>query len=65
MTKETRINTRVSPQVADDLREVAEALEIPASQIIRQAVKEKIAEIKQTNPIFRVEKTGENEPTLV
>lgn len=33
--------------MADDLKEVAERLDIPQSQIVREAVKEKVASLKE------------------
>lgn len=41
------VNFRIRETDADELRAAAKFLDIPQSQIIREAVKEKVAEIKQ------------------
>lgn len=40
------VNFRISESLADELREVAEHKDIPQSQIVRDAVKEKVRELK-------------------
>lgn len=41
------INFRIPENLADDLKEVSDGLDVPQSQIVRDAVKEKVAELKQ------------------
>jgi hypothetical protein len=50
MTKEQRINVRVNESDAKELREISKQLDLPSSCIVRQAVREKIAELKRTHP---------------
>lgn len=49
------VNFRVSEALAEDLREASEILEIPQSQIVREAVKEKVAAIKAARMTPQVE----------
>jgi predicted DNA-binding protein len=50
-------NFRISESLADDLREVSDELEIPQSQIVREAVKEKVAALKDARVPQPVEAT--------
>jgi Arc/MetJ-type ribon-helix-helix transcriptional regulator len=41
------INFRIPEPLADDLKEVSDGLDMSQSQIVRDAVREKVAELKQ------------------
>lgn len=45
MTKDKLLNLRVSQSLIDDLQETAKRLDVPYSQIIRDAVREKLDEL--------------------
>ena len=40
------VNFRISEELAEDLKNVAEQLEIPQSQIARAALKQKVSELR-------------------
>lgn len=46
------LNFRVKPEFVAELNSVAKTLEVPASQIVREAVREKLAELKRTHPLL-------------
>lgn len=48
--KTKRFNVRVSEKEKAELCAVSDAMDIPAALIIREAVKEKIAELKKRMP---------------
>ncbi len=58
MKDEMRINVRVKAKLAEELKEVSEKLEVPTSIIVRDAVREKLAEMRRTHPLL-VEGTKE------
>lgn len=41
------VNFRISETLAEELKEVSEAYELPQSQVVRDAVREKVAEMKR------------------
>lgn len=47
MKKDTQLAIRINDEDRNALNEVAAAIDRPASQIVREAVREKIAELKQ------------------
>lgn len=47
MKKRTQINIRVTPETLETLKKVAKVQQIPAAQLVREAVKEKISELLQ------------------
>ena len=44
------VNFRISESLAADLKEASDRLEIPQSQIAREALKEKIATLSEPEP---------------
>jgi predicted transcriptional regulator len=50
--KEFRINVRVDEAVKDELAEVSQRTRLSESTIVREAVLEKLASIKQTHPTY-------------
>ena len=50
--KEFRINVRVDEAVKDELAEVSNRTRLSESTIVREAVLEKLASIKQTHPTY-------------
>lgn len=50
MIKTTQIAARIKETEREELRQVAETLDIPESQIIREAVREKVTELQKTHP---------------
>jgi predicted transcriptional regulator len=57
MSQKTKLlNLRVSDEFNDRLSRIAEVLDIPYSQIIREAVTEKLDKLTQQHPALR-EKT--------
>ena len=49
-TKSTQIAARVSEAEREELKNVAERLDIPEAQIIREAVREKLEQLQLTHP---------------
>lgn len=49
MTKNTQIAARMKEAEREELRRVAEVLDIPESQIIREAVREKLNSLLSTH----------------
>ncbi len=56
--RKPQINLSAKPEFIEEIKKVADILEIPAAQFIREATKEKIAELKKTNPLI-LEKLSE------
>lgn len=50
MAKTTQFAARVSEAEREELKRVAEVLDIPEAQIVREAVREKIDEMYRTHP---------------
>lgn len=46
-TDKKMINFRIPENLADDLKEVSDALDVPQSQLVRDAVRDKVAEVKR------------------
>lgn len=53
MKKEQLINFRTTEEEASEFMDFAKLVDIPFSQIAREAIREKIAEIKKTHPRFQ------------
>ena len=51
--RKPQINLSAKPGFIEEIKKVADILEIPAAQFIREATKEKIAELKKTNPLIQ------------
>lgn len=50
--RKPQFNFEAKQELIDELRRVANILEIPAAQFAREALREKIAAIKSTDPRF-------------
>lgn len=50
--KNEAIKVRLEEKDKEELVEVSTTLDIPSSQIVREAVREKIAELKRTHPLL-------------
>lgn len=48
--KDTLLNVRVKQETVVELNQISEVLDIPYSQIVREAIKEKIEKLKIENP---------------
>lgn len=48
--RKPQINFEAKKEFIDELKQVAEIIEIPAAQIIRDAVRKQVAELKRTDP---------------
>jgi hypothetical protein len=57
MNKTTQIAARIKETERNELTEIATTLDVPESQIIREAVREKIAQLKETHPKLRGQDT--------
>jgi predicted trehalose synthase len=51
--KDQMINFRTTEQEAAEFARVAKTLDIPLSQIAREATREKISELKRTHPALQ------------
>ena len=50
--KSKMLNIRISKTLKSELFRVAEALDVPASQIIREAVRQKILKMRAGRPVI-------------
>lgn len=57
MTKNERILIRINQSEKVEFEEIANRLDIPISQIAREAIREKMAELKRTHPRLQTETT--------
>jgi predicted DNA-binding protein len=57
-TKEANINIRITEDLRDQLNEVAQQKEIPAAQIVREAVREKVALLRKEAELETAEVTA-------
>ena len=48
--KDTLLNVRVKQETVVELNQISEVLDIPYSQIVREAIKEKIEKLRIENP---------------
>lgn len=51
--KDITLGVRISEDIRQELDLAAEALDVPTSQIVREAVREKLAVLKQTHPLLK------------
>ena len=59
--KNDNIFVRISEQEKLELAEISEIIDVPLSQITREAIREKIAELKKTHPLLQqLEQTQAN-----
>lgn len=58
MTKTTQIAARINEAEREELATVATVLDIPEAQIIREAVREKVAKLKRTHPKLKAVETA-------
>lgn len=52
-SRKPQISFEASTEFKNELNQVAEKIEIPAAQICREAVREKIAHIRATHPSYK------------
>ena len=50
MKNKILLNIRVKPELVDDLNKISSHLEIPYSQIVREAINEKVVRLIVDNP---------------
>lgn len=48
--KDTLLNVRVKQETVDELNQISEVLDVPYSQIVREAIKEKIEKLQIEKP---------------
>lgn len=53
MTKDVNVNFKSTRKERDEFMKFAKKIDIPFSQIAREAIREKIAELKRTHPRFQ------------
>lgn len=53
MIKDERILIRINQAEKNEFEEIANRLDIPVAQIAREAMREKIAELKRTHPLLQ------------
>lgn len=53
-SRKPQINVEANQTLVDELRRVSDITQVPYSQIVREAIWAKIAEIKQSHPAFQV-----------
>lgn len=51
--KDTLLNVRVKQETVIELNQISEVLEIPYSQIVREAIKEKLEKMRIENPALQ------------
>jgi hypothetical protein len=51
--KNILINFRLNETEAKEIREISKLIDIPYSQLAREALREKISELKQTHPLLK------------
>lgn len=52
MSKEKRVNVRVDESDLQKLNEISRRIDLPASYIVRHAIREKIEHLEQTHPLL-------------
>lgn len=50
MKNTTLLNVRVKPEMLSDLNRISDHLDVPYSQIVREAISEKVTELSANNP---------------
>ncbi|MDQ3748039.1 MAG: BrnA antitoxin family protein [Acidobacteriota bacterium] len=50
MKNKTLINVRVKPEMIEDLNKISNHLDVPYSQIVREAINEKVNQLVAGNP---------------
>lgn len=60
MTKEINLNFKATKEDREDFMAVAAKIDVPFSQIAREAIRERVAEIKRTHPKYQTEQAQVN-----
>lgn len=53
--RKPQIGIEMNEELITDLKTTAKKIQIPVSQIVREAVTAKLVEIKETHPIFKLQ----------
>jgi hypothetical protein len=53
--RKPQIGIEMNEELITDLKTTAKKIQIPYSQIVREAVTEKLVQIKETHPMFKLQ----------
>ncbi|MBS1797816.1 MAG: ribbon-helix-helix domain-containing protein [Acidobacteria bacterium] len=53
--RKPQIGIEMNETLIADLKQTAKAIQVPYSQIVREALTEKLLEIKETHPFFKLQ----------